>query len=85
VRDGPPYRYRTDILEQLLRHGVRPTERTRPELAHEFVGDLYRHELRALRDQLLAKAFPKPEYFERVVSIRNRYRILAMKPHEWLE
>src|SRR2546425_8432693 len=44
------YRYRPEVLEELLEHGVRPTERTRPELVHEFVSDLYRFELRRLRD-----------------------------------
>ena len=79
------YVYRPDVLEQLLRHGVRPTDRTRPELVHEFVNDLYRYELRVLRDRLLDKQFPKPEYHGRVVAIRNRYRVLARKPREWLE
>ena len=78
------YRYRADVLEQLERHGVRPTGSTRPELVHEFVSDLYRHELRALRDRLLAKEFPKREYFSRVVDVRNRYRVIAMRPRDWL-
>ena len=85
MHDAGPFRYRPDILAQLLRHGVRPTDRTRPEIAHAFVSDLYRHELRVLRSRLLAKAFPKPEYSQRVVDIRNRYRVIALKPHEWLE
>jgi hypothetical protein len=78
------FQYRAEVLEQLRRHGVQPTGRTRPELVHEFVGDLYRYELRRLRDRLLRQEFPKPEYFERVVEVRNRYRLLALKPHEWL-
>ena len=79
------YAYRPDILEQLLRHGVRPTDRTRPERVHEFVSDLYRYELRVLRDRLLNKQFPRPEYYGRVVALRNRYRVIALKPREWLE
>jgi hypothetical protein len=79
------YVYRSDVLEQLSHHGVCPTDRTRPELVHEFVSDLYRYELRVLRDRLLDKQFPKPEYYGRVVAIRNRYRVIALKPHEWLE
>ena len=59
-----------------------PDAATRPELVHEFVGDLHRYELRRLRDRLLSKEFPKPEYYGRVVEIRNRYRLLALKPHE---
>lgn len=78
-------RYRPDVLEELLRFGVRPTRMTRPELVHEFVSDLYRHELRTLRDRLLRKEFPKHEYFGRVVELRRRYRLISMQPREWLE
>jgi hypothetical protein len=84
VDDGPPYRYRAEVLAQLLIHGVRPTPATRPQMVHEFVGDLYRYELRALRDRLVGGAFPKKEYAKRVIQIRERYRLLAMKPGEWL-
>ncbi len=77
-----PYGYRAEILEILWRHGVHPTPTTPPELVHEFVGDLHRYELRRLRDRLLRKDFPKPEYYARVVEIRNRYRILALKPSQ---
>jgi hypothetical protein len=79
------YAYRADVLAQLLTHGVRPTPQTPPALVHEFVSDLYRYELRVLRARLLEKHFPKPEYYARVVAIRNRYRVLAFKPHQWLE
>jgi len=79
------YRYRPDILAELLRHGVRPTPTTRPELVHEFVSDLYRHELRRLRDRLRRDEFPKREYFGRVVELRQRYRIISLRAEEWLE
>ena len=79
------YRYRADVLEQLSRHGIQPSPSTRPEVVHEFVSDLYRYELRRLRGRLLDKHFPKPEYYARVVAVRNRYRVIALKPHEWLE
>src|SRR6266849_5910393 len=32
---GGSFRYRAEILEQLQRHGVRPTGRTAPALVHE--------------------------------------------------
>jgi hypothetical protein len=79
-----PYRYREDVLAELPRYGVRPTLETPPELVHEFVSDLYRFELRRLRDRLLRKEFPKPEYFGRVVELRKRYRIISMRPREWV-
>ncbi len=81
---APSYHYRGDILDELWEHGVQPNERTPPELVHGYVSDLYRYELRRLRDRLLRKEFPKPEYFERVVAVRNRYRLLALRPGEWL-
>jgi hypothetical protein len=84
VAEDGPFHYRPEVLETLVHHGVRPTERTRPELAHEFVSDLYRYELRRLRDRLLRKEFPKTEYFARVVALRNQYRVIARRPREWI-
>jgi hypothetical protein len=81
----PDYAYRAAILDELLRHGARPTAATPPERVHEFVSDLYRYELRRLRDRLLAMEFPKSEYFGRVVELRKRYRVISMRPTEWLE
>lgn len=78
------YAYRADVLEQLLQHGVRPGPETRPELAHEFVSELYRHELRRRRDRLLRREFPKHEYVDRVVALRRRYWVLSSRPRQWL-
>jgi hypothetical protein len=80
-----PFHYRPEVLEQLWRHGVQPNERTRPALAHEFVSDLYRYELRRLRDRLLTQEFPKSEYYGRVVELRKRYRLISMHPDEWVD
>jgi hypothetical protein len=78
------YRYRSDVLAELPRYGVRPTRATPPALVHEFVSDLYRYELRSLRDRLLRRDFPKHEYYGRVVELRRRYRIISMRPQEWI-
>ncbi len=79
------YRFRADVLEQLARHGVCPTPSTPPKLVHEFVSDLYRYELRRLRDRLVRREIPKNGYFERVVSLRRRYPLVSLKPDELLE
>ena len=81
---GKPYRYRSDILAELPRHGVCPTSATPPALVHEFVSDLYRYELRRLRDRLLRHDFPKREYYGRVVDLRRRYRLISIRPQEWI-
>ena len=79
------YRYRIDVLDQLWRHGVRPTTSTRPELVHEFVSDLYRYELRRLRDRLVRGEIPRLGYYDRVVALRIKYPLVSLKPHEWIE
>jgi hypothetical protein len=79
------YRYRADVLDQLWRHGVQPTPATRPELVHEFVNDLYRYELRRLRDRLVRREIPKAGYFDRVVELRRKYPLVSLKPWQWLE
>jgi hypothetical protein len=72
------------VLESLAEHGARPRDDTPPELLREFLNDLYRYELRRLRAALLAGAFPKPEYYGRVVELRRRYPLLSIKPGQWL-
>ena len=79
------YRYRADVLEQLWRHGVQPSPATRPELVHEFVNDLYRYELRRLRDRLVRREIPKAGYFDRVVELRRKYPLVSLKAWQWLE
>ena len=79
------FQYRRDVLEHLLRHGVRPTDHTSPRLVRDFVRDLYKHEIRSLRERYLRKEFPKIEYASRVDDLRRRYPVLALLPHEFLE
>lgn len=79
------YRYRASVLEQLSRHGIHPRSSTKPELVHEFVSDLYRFELRRLRDRLVRKEIPKVGYYDRVVALRRKYPLVSLKPHEFLE
>jgi hypothetical protein len=86
-RDTPlmPYRYRHEILEQLLLHGVRPTADTPPHMVYDFVNDLYRYELRRLRHALVTGVIPKIGYYDRVVALRRKYPLVSVKPHLWVE
>lgn len=79
------YRYKPEVLEQLAAHGIRPTAATPPEKVHEWLNDLYRYELRRLRDRLLRRDIAKPDYYDRVVEVRRRYPLLGMKIWEWTE
>ncbi len=78
-------RYRADVLAHLLCHGVRPVEHTRPELVRDFVRDLYKYEIRGLRERYLSKDFPKIEYAARVDDLRRRYPVLALQARQFIE
>lgn len=82
---GVSYRYRPEVLDQLLLHGVRPTEETPPQLVYDFVNDLYRYELRRLRAALVRGDIPKDGYFDRVVTLRRKYPLVSFKPHLWVQ
>ena len=79
------YRYKPEVLTELAGYGVFPKPDTRPELVIEFMRDLYRMELRRLRDQLVRGAFPKASYYGRVVAMRRKYPVVSLKPHELVE
>ena len=80
-----PFVYRQDVLDRLWAHGAQPTARTRPELARDFVRDLYKYEIRRLRDRMLRQEFPKAEYSSRVDALRRRYAVLALPASQWIE
>ena len=77
--------YRADILERLWRHGVQPKRGTPPGLVRDYVRDLYRYEIRRLRDRYVSGEFPKAEYSDRVDKLRRMYPVLALRAWEWLE
>ena len=77
------YRYRPDVLEQLAGHGVVPKATTPPTTARSVVNDIYRYELRLLRDRYLAGEFSKHVYYDKVVETRNRYPVMAILTRFW--
>ena len=62
-----------------------PTEHTPPELARSYVRDLYKYEIRRLRERYLKKEFSKAQYSLLVEALRNEYRVLALVPQQWLD
>ena len=78
-------RYRADVLALLWRHGVQPTPRTPPELVRDFVRDLYKYEIRSLRERYMRRDFPKAEYAGRVDALRRRYNVLSLHASQFLE
>ena len=77
--------YPPELLEALPRFGLAPRPDTPPRLVRDQLSALYRHEIRRLRDRLLAHEFPKTDYIGHVIALRKRYWPLALTPEQWEE
>jgi hypothetical protein len=75
--------YHPTILEALANHGLRPTPTTPPSALREAVNDLYRYEIRQLRDRCRAREFPVSELSARVIELRARYLLLSTPIAQW--
>lgn len=78
------YDYRAEVVEELARHGLHPLPSTTPQQLRDAVRDLYKYEIKRLRAQLLAGAFPKSEYAGKVIALRQRYPLLSIPTVLWL-
>jgi hypothetical protein len=79
------YAYRSDIVDALWRHGVHPKTTTRPELVRDYVRDLYKYEIRQLRERYIRHEFAKQEYWHRVDALRRSYPVLALPARFWVQ
>lgn len=79
----PTYRYRPQILEELATYGLVPRRDTSPERLRDHVRDLYRIEIRRLRDRCRAGEFSTRELPARVVELRKRYVLLSIPVARW--
>jgi hypothetical protein len=78
-------KYRPQILEELGRHGLAPQDDTGTGPLRDAVRDLYKYEIRRLRDRVIAGDIPKQEYAGHIVELRKRYWILSIPVHLWTE
>jgi hypothetical protein len=75
--------YQQQILDELAGHGLIPRPDTPPQLLRDVVRDLYKYEIRRLRDRLIAGEIPKREYAGHVIALRKRYRVLSVPTALW--
>jgi hypothetical protein len=78
-----PDPFTTAVLEQLATHGLAPKPDTSPALLREQINDLYRFEIRQLRDRCRAGEFTTRELPARVVELRKRYVLLSIPIERW--
>ena len=75
--------YPPEFLEALARLGLAPTPTTPPALVRGAVNDLYRYELRRLRDRLRAGDVERSRYLDLVVDLRKQYWLLSLQVPAW--
>ena len=77
------FRYKSDILDELQRYGITPTESTDPQDVRDELNDLYLRDIRALKGRLLNGEFPQTEYADRVRELRKNYVLLSIPIRFW--
>jgi hypothetical protein len=78
-----PVSYPPEFVESLAGFGLAPAPSTPPSLVRDAVNDLYRYQLRALRDQLRAGLVEPGSYHGLVVALRKRYWVLTLPLAAW--
>jgi hypothetical protein len=75
--------YPTELVEALAEFGLAPTAETPPALLRDALNDLYRYELRRMRDRLRAGLIEKSDYHAVVIAARKRYWPLSLPLPVW--
>ena len=79
------YTYRREILDELATHGLCPTPSTSPQFLRDAINDLYRIEIRKLRDRCRAGEYSTRELPGYVIELRKRYVLLSIPLAQWIE
>ena len=79
------FKYKEWVMEQLLTHGVLPEDDTPPVIVHDYINGLYLYEIRKTKYEMLAGEFPRSEYTDHILELRNRYPVLSLPLQFWTE
>jgi hypothetical protein len=77
------YTYQPEVVDALARHGLAPRADTPPQQLRDAVRELYKYEIRRLRDRLIAGEIIKRDYAGHVVHLRRRYWLLSVPTELW--
>jgi hypothetical protein len=75
--------YPPELLAALASLGLAPNEQTPPAFARETVDELYKYELRRLRNRLRAGEVDRSDYLARVIALRKKYWVLTLPLPAW--
>jgi len=79
------YHYVPEVLEALAGHGLAPNASTPPVQVRDALSDLYRYEIRRLKQSFLRGEIPKADYSGRVIGLRRQYWLLSVPVRLWAE
>jgi hypothetical protein len=77
------FQYDSRVLRQLADHGLRPTHATAPERVRGWLNDLYRYEIRRLRERFVRGGVLREDYVGLVTQLRDRYWLLGLPVVAW--
>ena len=75
--------YPPELRASLADFGLMPTPDTPPALVREALDDLYKYELRRLRQAHRIGVVVRQDYFGRVVELRKKYWALTLPLAAW--
>jgi hypothetical protein len=78
------YRYAAEVIDALGGHGLAPGASTPPAVVRDALSDLYRYEIRRLKQRFLRGEIPKPDYSQHVIALRRRYWLLSVPVDRWM-
>ena len=78
-----PWTYPAELRAALEDLGLSPTSATPPAIVRDALNDLYRYELRRMRDRHRAGQIDKPAYLDLVIATRKRYWPLTLSLPAW--
>jgi len=75
--------YPPELADALLSLGFAPGASTTPAFTRQAVDDLYKYELRRLRDRLRSGLVNRADYLGLVVMLRKKYWMLTLPLPVW--
>ena len=77
------WNYPAELADALLTVGLAPTADTSPRVVRDALNDLYRYEIRRLKQHFLDGHVTKADYSPAVVVLRKKYWPLSLQPAHW--
>jgi hypothetical protein len=75
--------YPPELLAAVANFGLAPGPDTPPLVVRDQLNELYRYEIRRLRDELRAGIVAKADYVGLVIALRKKYWPLSLQPADW--